>query len=275
MLILLFVVYSRKLYHLIFRLTRLASQPTHPQVMAGEHKKLTEKYQQAKQEIQYSQTTLARVEMDMEKTKQELREAQIKNERSNQSQRVHEAELQRLEQEVEAWKDKYRQSEQDVITAEDNVQKAEDENKRLKYAIQEQDATKERLISAGADYERQEEQYNAEIDRLQVPVISRKIQFKSGLHLIAPKFNLTVQLFAGEVEQGAVCGGASPRGERTFRARRDEVGTGAGETAVPGGIELEPTRFQSSTSKMELMEERSASRIGDRRDGSNDRPRSR
>ena len=173
MLILLFVVYSRKLYHLIFRLTRLASQPTHPQVMAGEHKKLTEKYQQAKQEIQYSQTTLARVEMDMEKTKQELREAQIKNERSNQSQRVHEAELQRLEQEVEAWKDKYRQSEQDVITAEDNVQKAEDENKRLKYAIQEQDATKERLISAGADYERQEEQYNAEIDRLQVRLISR------------------------------------------------------------------------------------------------------
>ena len=90
------------------------------------------------------------------------------------------------------------------------------------------------------------------------------------------KFNLTVQLFAsGEVEQGAVCGGASPRGERTFRARRDEVGTGAGETAVPGGVELEPIRFQTSTSKMELMEERSASRIGDRRDGSSDRPRSR
>ena len=89
------------------------------------------------------------------------------------------------------------------------------------------------------------------------------------------KFNLSVQLFAGEVEQGAVCGGASPRGERTFRARRDEAGTRAGETAVPGGIELEPTRFQTSTSKMELLEERSASRIGDRRDGSNDRPRSR
>ena len=88
-------MYRWKLYHLIFRLTRLASQPSHPQVMAGEHKKLTEKYQQAKQEIQYSQTTLARVEMDMEKTKQELREAQIKNERSNQSQRVHE--VRRLE----------------------------------------------------------------------------------------------------------------------------------------------------------------------------------
>ena len=151
--------------------------------MASEHKKLNEKYQQAKQEIQYSQSTLARVEMDMEKTKQELRDAQIKNERSSQSQRVHEAELQRLEQEVEAWKDKYRQSEQDVITAEDNVQKAEDENKRLKYAIQEQDATKERLISAGADYERQEEQYNAEIDRLQVkhPRLISKIQFQNSL----------------------------------------------------------------------------------------------
>ena len=33
--------------------------------------------------------------------------------------------------------------------------------------FQEQDATKERLINAGADYERQEEQYNNEIDRLQ------------------------------------------------------------------------------------------------------------
>ena len=62
-------MYTWKLYHLVFRLTRLASQPSHPQVMAGEHKKLTEKYQQAKQEIQYSQTTLARVEMDMEKTR--------------------------------------------------------------------------------------------------------------------------------------------------------------------------------------------------------------
>ena len=55
-----------------------------------------------------------------------------------------------------------------MITAEESIQKAEDENKRLKYAIQEQDATKERLISAGADYERQEEQYNHEIERLQV-----------------------------------------------------------------------------------------------------------
>ena len=33
--------------------------------------------------------------------------------------------------------------------------------------LQEQNSTKERLISAGADYERQEEQYNNEIDRLQ------------------------------------------------------------------------------------------------------------
>ena len=55
-----------------------------------------------------------------------------------------------------------------MITAEESIQKAEDENKRLKYAMQEQDATKERLISAGADYERQEEQYNHEIERLQV-----------------------------------------------------------------------------------------------------------
>ena len=167
--------------------------------MASEHKKLTEKYQQAKQEIQYAQSTLARVEMDMEKTKQELREAQIKSERSSQSQRVHEAELQRLEQEVEAWKDKYRQSEQDVITAEDNVQKAEDENKRLKYAIQEQDATKERLISAGADYERQEEQYNAEIDRLQVhrdPLSISRSNFITLLYLIAqstPRFKILVK----------------------------------------------------------------------------------
>jgi hypothetical protein len=32
---------------------------------------------------------------------------------------------------------------------------------------QEQESTKERLISAGADYERQEEKYNCEIERLQ------------------------------------------------------------------------------------------------------------
>merc|ERR1712130_8680 len=168
--------------------------------------------------------------MDMEKTKQELRDAQIKNERSSQSQRVHEAELQRLEQEVEAWKDKYRQSEQDVITAEDNVQKAEDENKRLKYAIQEQDATKERLISAGADYERQEEQYNAEIDRLQEKL--NKVQYAE--------------------EQARV------------EKERSELDVMKLER------ELEKLQYQ-----MELLEERSASRIGDRRDGSSDRPRSR
>merc|ERR1719445_679387 len=44
--------------------------------------------------------------------------------------------------------------------------KVEADNQRLKYQLQEQDATKERLISAGADYERKEEKYTHEIDRL-------------------------------------------------------------------------------------------------------------
>ena len=139
-----------------------------PQNVVIEHKKLVAQYQQAKQEIQYSQSTLSRVEMELEKVKQELQQSHIKFERATQSMTGHEHELRQMEQEVEAWKEKYRRSEQDVITAEDGVQKAEDENKRLKYLIQEQDATKERLISAGADYERQEEKYTNEIERLQV-----------------------------------------------------------------------------------------------------------
>ena len=42
---------------------------------------------------------------------------------------------------------------------------------------QEQESTKERLISAGADYERQEEKYSCEIERLQDKLAKVKIQW--------------------------------------------------------------------------------------------------
>merc|ERR1719309_1539009 len=63
------------------------------------------------------------------------------------------------------------------MNAEDALHKIESENQRLKYQLQDTDATKERLISAGADYERQEEKYNNEIDRLQEKLNKVQYQF--------------------------------------------------------------------------------------------------
>ena len=42
----------------------------------------------------------------------------------------------------------------------------EGDNQRLKYQLQDQENTKERLLAAGADYERQEEKFAGEIDLL-------------------------------------------------------------------------------------------------------------
>ena len=63
-----------------------------------EHKKLNEKFQLSKQDLQYSASTLSRVEIEMEKVKQDLQQSQIKLERAGQSSRVNESELNRLEQ---------------------------------------------------------------------------------------------------------------------------------------------------------------------------------
>ena len=59
------------------------------------------------------------------------------------------------------------QSEQDVVNAEESLEEVKKENQRLKYQFQDQENTKERLLAAGADYERQEEKFAGEIDRLQ------------------------------------------------------------------------------------------------------------
>ena len=131
-----------------------------------ENKQMKEKYNQAKQEIQYSQSSLARLEAELEQSKLELQKTEMNLDRANTSKKYHDTELSRLEQELEAWKDKYHQSEQDVVNAEESLDEAKKENQRLKYQMQDQENTKERLLAAGADYERQEEKLAVEIDRL-------------------------------------------------------------------------------------------------------------
>ena len=131
-----------------------------------ENKQLKEKYNQAKQEIQYSQSSLARLEGELEQTKLELQKTEMNLDRANTSKKYHDTEVSRLEQELDAWKDKYHQSEQDVVNAEESLEEVKKDNQRLKYQMQDQENTKERLLAAGADYERQEEKLAVEIDRL-------------------------------------------------------------------------------------------------------------
>ena len=131
-----------------------------------DNKQLKEKYNQAKQEIQYSQSSLARLEAELEQAKLELQKTEMNLDRANTTKKYHDTEVSRLEQELEAWKDKYHQSEQDVVNAEESLEEVKKDNQRLKYQLQDQENTKERLLAAGADYERQEEKSLVEIDRL-------------------------------------------------------------------------------------------------------------
>ena len=135
--------------------------------MVYENKQLKEKYNQAKDEIQYSQNTLARMEAELEQAKHDLQKTEMNLDRANTSKKYHDTEVSRLEQELDAWRDKYHQSEQDVVNAEESLEEVKKENQRLKYQFQDQENTKERLLAAGADYERQEEKFAGEIDRLQ------------------------------------------------------------------------------------------------------------
>merc|ERR1719438_376048 len=105
-----------------------------------ENKQLKDNYNRAKEDIQYSQSTLARMEAELEQAKHDLQKAELNLDRANTSKKYHDTELSRLEQELEAWKEKYHQ--------------------------QDQENTKERLLAAGADYERQEEKFAGEIDLL-------------------------------------------------------------------------------------------------------------
>ena len=132
-----------------------------------DNKQLKEKYNQAKDEIQYSQNTLARMEAELEQAKHDLQKTEMNLDRANTSKKYHDTEVSRLEQELDAWRDKYHQSEQDVVNAEESLEEVKKENQRLKYQFQDQENTKERLLAAGADYERQEEKFAGEIDRLQ------------------------------------------------------------------------------------------------------------
>merc|ERR1719410_3206670 len=131
-----------------------------------ENKQLKESYNRAKEDIQYGQNTLARLEAELEQAKHDLQKAELNLDRANTSKKYHDTELSRLEQELEAWKDKYHQSEQDVVNAEESLDEVKKDNQRLKYQMQDQENTKERLLAAGADYERQEEKSLVEIDRL-------------------------------------------------------------------------------------------------------------
>merc|ERR1719410_2171799 len=131
-----------------------------------DNKQLKEKYNQAKDEIQYSQNTLARMEAELEQAKHDLQKTEMNLDRANTSKKYHDTEVSRLEQELEAWKDKYHQSEQDVVNVEESLEEVKKDNQRLKYQLQDQENTKERLLAAGADYERQEEKFAGEIDLL-------------------------------------------------------------------------------------------------------------
>ena len=132
-----------------------------------DNKQLNQKYNQAEDDIQYLRTTLAKVEAELEAAKHDLQKAEMNLDRANTSKKYHDTEVSRLEQELEAWKDKYHQSEQDVVNAEESLEEVKKETQRLKYQMQDQENTKERLLAAGADYERQEEKFAVEIDRLQ------------------------------------------------------------------------------------------------------------
>lgn len=58
------------------------------------------------------QSTLARVEAELETVKHDLQKAEMAMDRANTKEKFHNQELQKLEQELDAWKDKYHQSEQ-------------------------------------------------------------------------------------------------------------------------------------------------------------------
>merc|ERR1719410_2275078 len=131
-----------------------------------ENKQLKENYSRAKEDIQYGQNTLARLEAELEQAKHDLQKAELNLDRANTSKKYHDTEVSRLEQELDAWRDKYHQSEQDVVNAEESLEEVKKENQRLKYQFQDQENTKERLLAAGADYERQEEKFAGEIDLL-------------------------------------------------------------------------------------------------------------
>lgn len=134
--------------------------------MVYENKDLKEKYARAKEDIQYGQQTLARLEADFEAVKHDLQKAEMSLDRANATKKYHDTEVGRLEQELEAWKDKYHQSEQDVVNAEEALDDMKKENQRMKYQLQDQADAKERLLAAGADYERQEEKFAGEIEIL-------------------------------------------------------------------------------------------------------------
>ena len=86
------------------------------------------------------------------------------------------------------------------MNAEEALEACKGDNHRLKYQMQEQESTKERLISAGADYERQEEKYSQEIERLQEKL--SKVQYSEDqARTDREKSELEVMKLSREVER--------------------------------------------------------------------------
>merc|ERR1712076_9299 len=118
------------------------------------------------QDLQMKDSALQRVEVELERTRNELDRCKLAVDKADGNKLIHEAQMDKLQKEIDSLREGQKKATQDVHEAECRYDQVETENARMRFQMQEVEAQRDKLMRDSKEFDRAEEKFKVEIERL-------------------------------------------------------------------------------------------------------------
>merc|ERR1711876_128608 len=99
-------------------------------------------------------SALQRVEVELERTRNELDRSKLAIDKADGNKLIHEAQMDKLQKEIDSLREKHSKATQDVHEAECRYDQVETENARMRFQMQEVEAQRDKLIHTSKELDR-------------------------------------------------------------------------------------------------------------------------
>merc|ERR1712038_1421720 len=96
------------------------------------------------------------------------------------SKQLQESHCTQLNREIDAWKEKYNKAQDEISDLEVKFDQIETESARLRFQLQENEAQRDKLMSMRQEFDRAEERYNTDIERLTERLQNVQFQYEKA-----------------------------------------------------------------------------------------------